>query len=533
VSLLAESATFARFLRGLPAFLRGRINLEQAQAIVRQRMAEREANFLASVERGVFQNARSPYRSLLRMAGCEAADLHAMVHDRGVEGTLAALREAGVYVTFEEFKGTEPIVRGDTVVEPEPEDFDNPTFTKYYQVSTGGSTGRGRRVMMDLDYLTARLPMQHIVDDIHGFMGVPSAIWFEIPPGNGLDSVLLRVPYGNVPERWFTPIWSGATGPGFRFRAATQTIVEYTRLRGYRIPRPEYLPLDRAEVIARWAEATLRKHGRCGVRAHVSKVLRVALAAKDLGIDLTGATLSGGGEPPTPAKVRQIRETGARFVSNYYFTEAGPVGMGCTASSDPNDQHLLMDHLAMIQGKRNVPGFDVAIEPFCYTTLLATAPKLLLNVEIDDYGTVATRACGCPFEALGFTTHMSDIRSFRKLTGEGVTLIGSDMERILEEDLPSRFGGSPLDYQLVEEEDERGFTRLTLLVHPSVDLRDEQAVVELVLASLAGRGAAAQVSHAIWAQAGTLRVRREKPRTTSRGKSMPLELRRAGSEQSS
>lgn len=527
MSLLAESTTFLRFLRGLPGFLRGRITLDEARAIVRHRMANREANFVASVERGVFGNPRSPYRKLLEVAGCEPGDLASMVRDRGVEGTLKELRSAGVYVTFEEFKGTQPIVRGDTVIEPRPEDFDNPGFTRYYQVSTGGSTGRGRRVLMDLDYLTARLPMQHIVDAFHGFMGVPSAIWFEIPPGNGLDSVLLRVPFRNVPERWFTPIWSGRTGPGFRFRAATRTIVTYARMRGFDIPKPEYLPLAGAATIARWAEATLKKHGKCGVRAHVSKVLRVALAAKELGIDLTGATLSGGGEPPTPAKVRQIRETGARFVSNYYFTEAGPVGMGCTASSDPNDQHLLMDHLAMIQGQREVPGFDVAIEPFCYTTLLPTAPKLLLNVEIDDYGTVETRQCGCPFESLGFTTHIRDIRSFRKLTGEGVTLIGSDMERILEDDLPSRFGGSPLDYQLVEEEDERGFTRLTLLVNPSVQLRDEQAVVDTVLAALAGRGAAAQVSHAIWAQAGTLRVRREMPRTTSRGKLMPLEVRRS------
>ena len=56
------------------------------------------------------------------------------------------------------------------------------------------------------------------------------------------------------------------------------------------------------------------------------------------------------------------------------------------------------------------------------------------------------------------------------MTGEGMTLIGTDMVRILEEDLPRRFGGSPLDYQLMEEEDERGFTRLSLVVSPDVVL---------------------------------------------------------------
>ena len=32
-------------------------------------------------------------------------------------------------------------------------------------------------------------------------------------------------------------------------------------------------------------------------------------------------------------------------------------------------------------------------------------------------------------------------------------MVGSDMEKILEEELPERFGGSVLDYQMIEEED--------------------------------------------------------------------------------
>jgi hypothetical protein len=499
---------------------------EQARGILLDRLGSRETNFLRSVERGVYANPRSPYGALLRRAGCEAGDLRAMVSRDGVEGALRALREEGVYVTFEEFKGQHPIVRGELSIGARPEDFDNPSFERYYQVSTGGSTGGGRRVLMDLEYLSARVPMQLMVDEVHGLLGVPGAIWFEIPPGNGLDSVLLRVPYGNVPRRWFTPVLGGRDAPDWKFRVATRGIVETARFCGAPIPRPQHVPLDRADIIARWAAETLRSDGRCVVRGHVSKMLRVAVAARELGLDLTGATLSGGGEPPTAAKVRQITATGARFLANYYFTEVGPVGFGCTNAVDPNDQHLLLDHLAMIQAPRDVPGFGVTVEPFCFTTLLPTAPKLLLNVEIDDYGVVETRACGCPWHELGLTTHVREIRSFRKLTGEGVTLIGSDMERILEDELPSRFGGSPLDYQLVEEEDDRGFTRLTLLVDPRLDLHDEGAVVTAVLASLQARGAAAQMSQAIWRQAGSLRIRRETPRATARGKLMPLDVRR-------
>ena len=113
---------------------------------------------------------------------------------------------------------------------------------------------------------------------------------------------------------------------------------------------------------------------------------------------------------------------------------------------------------------------------------------------------------------------------FRRLFGEGVTLVGSDIERILEEVLPARLGGSALDYQLVEEEDAAGFTRLILLVSPTVVLRDDQDAVRAFLDGMQGIGAGGHTSRVKWRQAGTLRVRREPPRLTARGKLLPLQL---------
>ena len=118
------------------------------------------------------------------------------------------------------------------------------------------------------------------------------------------------------------------------------------------------------------------------------------------------------------------------------------------------------------------------------------------------------------------TEHLREIRSFSKLTTEGVTLVGGKMVHILEEVLPSRFGGSPLDYQLLEEEDEEGFTRLSLLVSPKLKIPDEEAVVEVVLS------ASGHFVHTIWSQAGTLQVKRMEPIWTDRGKLMPLHLKR-------
>jgi hypothetical protein len=88
--------------------------------------------------------------------------------------------------------------------------------------------------------------------------------------------------------------------------------------------------------------------------------------------------------------------------------------------------------------------------------------------------------------------------------------------------LPARFGGSPLDYQLLEEEDEQGFTRLSLLVNPKIEIEDEQEVVNAVLDALRQGSVAAGMTRAIWSQAKALRVKRMAPIWTDRGKLMPL-----------
>jgi hypothetical protein len=518
VSFVSEFTTFTRFLTGLPGFLRQRMSPAEAHAIVRDRMSKREVNLLDTLERGVWSNPRSPYRALLRAAGCERGDLVKLVQAEGVEGALRKLREAGVYVTFEEFKGRRPIERNGVSLTPEPEDWDNPNLRRYFRVSTGGSTGAPRRVLMDLTHFQSWLPLSLLMDEVQGLRGMRQVQWAEIPPGHGLDSVLLRVPLGYTMERWFTPVWPGPGEPGWRFRGATQAALAVARASGARVPWPEHLPFDHAAVIVRWAESAVRSDGKCAVRANVSKALRIAVAAEELGIDLTGVTIATGSEPTTPAKVARITGTGARLIANYFLTEVGPLGFGCPNATDPNDQHLLLDHLALLPWQREVPGFNIAVNAFNYTTLLPTAPKLLLNVETDDYGEVETRSCGCPLESFGLKTHLTEIRSFSKLTGEGVTLIGSAMEGILEQTLPGRFGGSSLDYQLIEEEDERGFTRLTLLVHPRLSLPSDAEVINAVHDALGRLGGMADVSRTLWQQAQTLRVRREPPQMTARGK---------------
>jgi hypothetical protein len=530
MSYLADLKMYNRFAWGLRSFLRHTITLEEAKAIVRRRMAERETNFVRLVERGIFNYPRSPYLPLLKLAHIELGDIRDMVRKKGLEATLRALREAGVYISFEEFKGHQPIVRNGKVIAVRAHDFDNPYLSHYYQADTGGTTGAGTRVPIDLDHLAERAPYYILAYHAYGVLDVPMAIWHGVlPDSTGVNSVLCNIRIGNVPQKWFSPIGNRDLRPALKYRLATQCIVAVGRASGIPIPWPEPVRLDQAKIVARWTAEALKAHGGCYVSASASRALRVCLAAREEGLNLTGAIFSGGGEPMTQAKLREITRAGARCFPPYFFTEVGPVGMSCARVGNVNDQHFFKDAIALIQYARQVPGWEITVDAFHFTSLLPTAPKLMLNVESDDYGFIETRACGCPLETYGFTEHLRNIHSFRKLTGEGVTLVGNEMIHILEEVLPAKFGGGPLDYQLVEEEDEQGFTRLNLLVSPKVKIADKAAVIETVLEALSRSSVAADLAQAHWSRAKTLRVKRMEPVWTARGKLMPLYLaRRSG-----
>ena len=112
----------------------------------------------------------------------------------------------------------------------------------------------------------------------------------------------------------------------------------------------------------------------------------------------------------------------------------------------------------------------------------------------------------------------------RELTGEGVTLVGSDMVRVLEEVLPARFGGGPHDFQLLEEVGADGLSKLVLLADPRLDLPSEGVLVEAALQAIAASSDAGGLASSLWRQARTLHVRRERPRLTDRGKFLPIRV---------
>jgi len=496
--------------------------LANAEALVRERMAAREQSFLQFMERGVYGNPKSPFLPLLKLAGCEPGDIRNRVGTNGLEASLRELREAGVYVTFEEFKGRKPMVRNGKVFHVQPRDFDNPHLSRHYEGTTSGTTGAGTRLMIDLDHLAANAPLLLLEHHVHGTLNTPIGIWFGTPPDpTGLIAVLMRSRYLGAPLKWFSPALAQSAAPPLKYRFIMPGTIMAGRLFGAPLPWPQPVRLDQAITIARWAAKMVAEHGACLITTHVSQALRICMAASEEGLDLSKVTIAAGGEPPSAAKVAMITRTGAHWTSKYFFNEVGAVGLGCGNPQDENDMHFLKDCLALIQYPRRVPGSEVMVDAFNFTTLLPSAPKLLLNVESDDYGIIETRACGCALETYGYTEHFREVRSFRKLTGEGVTLIGSDMIYVLEEVLPSRFGGSPLDYQLLEEEDHKGMTRLSLLISPKVQIRDESEVIATVLDALKQKSRAHRAIE-LWKQAGTMRIKRQNPILTEHGKFMPL-----------
>ncbi|HXJ80585.1 MAG TPA: hypothetical protein VMS64_18140 [Candidatus Methylomirabilis sp.] len=520
--MLGDARTFARLPGALRRFARHALTVEDARRLVRERMEHRAENFLGLLEHAVYGHPPSPYRRLLGMAGCELGDVRALLRDKGLEGALRDLRAAGVYVTFEEFKGRTPIVRNGVSIPVTAGDFDNPSARRDFALQTGGSTGPATLVSHDLDYLAAIAPYALLTNEAHGTQGAPMACWRSFLPGTALRGILERWCFGQPTARWFSPQGWRDSRHWVRYALATRYMMFWMRQAGIHVPTPEVVRLERADVVARWAHDTARRHGPCLLSAPASSAVRVCRAATETGLDLTGVVFRVGGEPMTPAKAEIIAGTGARHVPSYSMVEAHAIGRGCARPAHLGDVHLMHDAYALITASHPIGDSGLTVPAFNLTSLLDRTPKVLLNVQSDDYGVIEERSCGCALGGYGYTTHLRDIRSYGKLVGEGVTLIGNEMLHVLESVLPTRLGGTALDYQLSEEEDDAGLTRLFLYISPRVQIADEQAVTDLVLRSLSESSGMGDAARAVWQQARSLRIRRAEPVWTARGKLLPL-----------
>jgi len=527
---LDQLTAYGRFAFGLRRFLQEPATADLGTQVIGQRLRDRDSHFLTLIKRAVYENERSPYLELLRLAGCDYDDLERMVRSDGIESTLTRLCDAGVYVTIDEFKGRQPIVRGGKTVCCRPGDFNNPFLIRSIANSSSGSVGGATTTTMNLDRLHYYALCTSLAFSAHRLVGKPTVLWMPIlPSAAGLTSLLQLCQMGATPLRWFSPVAAGAIKPSVSRRLGTEYVVKAGRLFGTRVPSPEFVSGSHVHVVAECLTGARDGGSGCVVYTSPSAAVKVCQYVKSGGSDLSGVVFVVAGEPLTAAKSDEIRSAGARAVNLYAFAEGGIVGFGCAGRTSASDDiHVLSSSTAVIQHGRVTPFDGGTVDAFLFTSLLDKAAKILLNVESGDYGVLETRDCNCEFGGLGLTQHLHTIRSFDKLTGAGMTFVGTDLVRIVEEVLPGRFGGSSTDYQMVESEDAGGRTWLDIVASPEVGRIQEQEIVRLVLSELERGNDTNRMMAEVWRQGGMLRLRRERPHVTRAGKLFPLHISKDG-----
>jgi len=489
--------------------------------LLQRNVRNREASFLDLVARTVYANPENPYHRMLQIAQCDYPDLVRAVQRDGLEPTLEQLLQAGVYLTHDELKGKAPIIRSGELIPVNQHSYDNPLVRAQIETRSSGSRSQGTRTQHSIAaqihwehyhaLLARELDIQH-----HAFVGL-----LPILPSIAGLTVALRGPgFGWNVKRWYAV--GGNLRDSGHYRALTGLMVLIGKMAGARCRFPTYLPendfLPVAEYIARRKAAGQR----CCVGGFVSPAVRVAAAAMEHGLDIRGTVFSVGGEALTSAKRSILEAAGGEVYPFYAIVEVGPVGYACRRMKTGNCVHLFEDLVAAVARRKLAPLSETEVNSLLFTTLTPFASRVLINVEMDDCGIIEKVRCDCLFSQVGYGRQIRDIASYGKLTGQGMTLAGTDVVRILEEALPRRLGGGPGDYQLVEEEGSAQ-TVMALRVSPRVEQSNPDIIRRCFLEELK-RHYGGTLAARTWRHAEGVKVIVAEPLTTSTGKVLPLHL---------
>jgi len=315
-----------------------------------------------------------------------------------------------------------------------------------------------------------------------------------------------------------------------RYRLGARALRWGSRLAGTPLPGSTLAPLEAPMPIVRWMAEAIAAGRIPHLWTFASSSVLVCQAALAAGIDLRGARFTAGGEPTTAARRAAIESAGAIVLPRMGTTETDILSYACAHPAAPDDMHFFDDRHAVIQpGAEDAPS-GLPTRAMLLTSLLPTAPILLLNVCMGDQAELVRRACGCGLERDGWTLHLHTVRSFEKTSAGGTTLLDTDVIRVLEEVLPARFGGSPTDYQLVERLDgERARPEVMLVIDPRVGALASSEVADVFLAAIGGGSGGERLMELQWRDGKLLRIVRERPRRTASGKIVHLHFERDAS----
>jgi hypothetical protein len=504
-------------------YIRAPMTLEQAVDGIKKRLDNRESNFLTFADKLIYGNKYSPYRKLLFRAGCEYKDLEQSVRNQGLEKTLEKLRDEGVYVTLEEFKSKAPICRNGLTFETRQTDFDNPYLMgKSIQGATSGSRSKGTRVMYDLDFITEEAANELTLFENHGLSNSQLAFWLpSLPSISGIINLLISIKLRRPPTKWFSHLDSRIVNQSLKNRLAIEYIVWCCRVYGLSIPRPEFTDIRSAAKVADWIAKNKDNKSKKVVMTYASSAVRIVKAAMDKGIDISGSVIFTGGEPLTEKRCNYIESASVNAFPRYASAEAGLIGASCEQRNSPDDMHIYTDRLTIIQRNRKtiIEGYEV--NSFLFTSLSSNVGKVLLNTEIGDFGNLSVKQCSCLFGKLGMNLRVSEVRSHDKLTGEGMTLLGSELYDIVGK-MIANAGGGPDDYQFWESHDNKGLSKLVIAISPEIHNLNENDFVVAILERLKSKDTGSHIASQIWKQADTLRVVRAHPKLTKGYKMLPF-----------
>jgi hypothetical protein len=525
---LAAAQGMVALVAGLREFFRDPVTLQKANMEIRSELETREQRFLDMVQTQVYGRAASPYLKLLKWAGCEFSDLQAAVRKRGLEKTLEQLAAEGVYLTSDEFKGKTDVVRPRgsfrvSAADVRLTDEDRGLILN----QSSGSSGRAQRYPISTAGIAESSRLRRIFLEAHGLSNHSLAIFDAIMPSSGgIRHLLGFAKCGVKIQRWFARRVPITSLPEAIFHRVTTTlIVLAAKSFGPGGPWPEFLDNHEVKKIVGWM-AERREAGKpCCLRSTVSNAIKVARAAQAAGQSLRGATFIVSGEPLTESKRALIENAGGHTIPCYGCAGLGEIGYGCGNPAVTDDFHAPINRLALIEHPKTLDIQGTAIRPFLFSTLSPLATRLHINVENGDFGALEERECGCALHRAGLTLHLKRIRSFEKLTSEGMSYFFADLVPLIENVFPSEFGGGPGDYQLAEEEDGKGQTRLTLIVHPEVERLNEEKILARLRDAFANGSRTNRFMTWVWQDAGTFRVKRAIPHTSARGKILPVHIK--------
>jgi hypothetical protein len=506
-----------KFLSHLPSYLRNPVTLQEAEETLRSRLRNRESDFLFLLKNGIYSQPYNPYRKMLELVGCEYGDLEKLVRKEGIEQTLEELFRNGVFLSVNEYKGRIPADRGQTEFDVYPQLLSNPLTSTHLKTHSSGSSSQNVFVPLDLAFVRDRCITNRMLMEARKGALWRCAVW-GVPGNTDIVRVLELQGSGFRNVQWFSQVKQNAPGLHPRYRWSIRAINLASTMARAGLPSPQFAPLSDPSPIVHWIRGILDRGETPHITTWVSPALRICKTAASLGIDISGSQFTVGGEPLTSTRQAYFHKSGVAVVPRFMSVETAYMGYGCLNPEQIDDYHSMNDFTTLIQAGREGKKYGLPPAAILVTSIRPTAPLILLNLSLGDQAEFTQRACGCSLEKLGWTNHIHSVRSFEKMTSSGMTFLDSDLMLILEEVLPSRFGGSPIDYQLIEDEIEEGSPRIQLLIHPDIGPVVEEDALNTFFEAIGKGSGAEKVMSLQWKSSGMISVQREKPRTTETGK---------------